>query len=204
MAEEMRLHLEQRAEENIANGMSPEEARYAALRKFGGVEQAKELARDQRSWVWFEQLRQDVRFAARGLAKAPGFTVVATLTLALGIGLNTSMFTTVQAALMRDIPYPEPERLVQVFRTSPHSQRWPHAPANFLEQQARNDVFEGMAAFTAKPFNLAQPGQPPERVAGLLASADVFPLLGIQPILGRVFTREEDHPGRHQRGRRAG
>lgn len=195
MSEEMRLHLERRTEENVANGMSADEARFAALRKFGGVEQAKEIARDQRSWVWFEQFCQDVRFAARGLVRSPAFTVVAVLTLGLGIGLNTSMFTALQAVLMRELPYPDSDRLVEVFRTSVHSQRWPHSPANFLEQQAQNGVFEHMAAFTSKAFNFAEPGQPAERVAGVQASAELFPLLGIQPLLGRVFTADEDRPG---------
>src|SRR5689334_6643160 len=87
MAEEMRLHLERRVEENVAAGMSREEARYAALRKFGGVEQAKELAREQRGGVWLEQLWQDLRFAVRGLLRERAFTVVAVLTLAFGIGV---------------------------------------------------------------------------------------------------------------------
>lgn len=196
MAEEMRLHLERRTEENIASGMSRDDARYAALRRFGGVEQAKELAREQRGWLWFEQLGQDTRFAARGLIKSPVFTVVAILTFALGIGLNTSMFTALQAALMRELDFPDADRLVQVFRTSPHSQRWPHSPANFLEQQAQNNVFEHMAAFTGKSFNLAEAGQPAERVGGVQVSAEMFSLLGVTPALGRVFTTEEDQSGR--------
>jgi predicted permease len=139
----------------------------------------------------------DLKFALRQLLKNPGFTAVAVLTLALGIGVNTSMFSALQALLARPLPYPESARLVQVFRTSPHSQRWPHSPANFLDHQAQNRDFEHMAALNPVAFNLAEPGQPAERVNGMQASADLFPLLGIQPELGRVFTSEEDRPGQN-------
>ncbi len=198
MAEEMRHHLDTQMRRNLAEGMSLEDARYAAQRAFGGVEQIKERARDERArgFLWLDQLLQDTRFAARGLARSPVFTAVATLTFALGIGLNTSMFTGLQSVLMREVSFPEADRLVQVFRTSPHSQRWPHSPANFLDQQAQNGVFEHMAAFSGKSFNLAEPGQPAERIGGVHASAEIFPLLGWKPMLGRVFSAEDDQSGR--------
>lgn len=195
MAEEMRTHVELQTERNVAAGMKPEDARYAALRQFGNVASIQERARESRGWVWLEQAGQDLRHAMRGLRKSPGFTVVATLTLAFGIGVNTSMFTAVQTILMRDLPIADSDRVVQIFRTSPHSQRWPHAPANFLEQQAGNNVFAAMAAVEGKAFNLAEPGQPAERVSGRLLSAEIFSVLGIQPQLGRAFAREEDRPG---------
>lgn len=139
----------------------------------------------------------DLRYAIRMLLKNPGFTAVAVLTLGLGIGVNTSMFTALQALLARPLPYPEAGRLVQVFQTSPHSQREPHHSApNFLDYQQNGD-FEFMAALNDKPFNLAEPGQPAERVSGLRVSADFFPLLGTQPELGRMFTADEDRPGRN-------
>ena len=139
----------------------------------------------------------DLKFALRQLLKNPGFTAVAVLTLALGIGVNTSMFTALQALLARPLPYPEAGRLVQVFQTSPHSQREPHHSApNFLDYQ-QNGEFEFMAALNDKPFNLAEPGQPAERVSGLQVSADFFPLLGMQPEIGRKFTADEDRPGRN-------
>jgi len=197
MAEEMRFHLEERAADHVADGLPLDEARYAAQRKFGNVGLIKETARDLRGWLWLEQLLQDLRFAVRSLRKTPGFTAVAVLTLALGIGVNTSMFTGFQATLLREQPYPDAERLVRVFRTSPQSQRWPHSPANFLEQQADNQVFERVAAVAGRPLNLAEPGQPAERVRGLQISADYFPLLGIEPELGRTFTAAEDHPGQN-------
>lgn len=138
----------------------------------------------------------DLKFAFRQLAKNPGFTVVAALTLGLGIGVNTSMFSALQTLLARPLPYPDSERLVQIFRTAPQSQRWPHSPGSFFDQQTRNRDFESMAALNPVAFNLAEPGQPAERVNGMRSSAELFPLLGIQPALGRVFSKEEDCPGR--------
>ncbi len=139
----------------------------------------------------------ELRHAFRLLMKSPGFTVVAVLTLALGIGVNTSMFTAFQAVLMRTLPYPEGDELVQVFGTSPRSTRESQSVPNFLDQRARNGALKFMAAFTGKPFNLAEAGQPAERVEGLQVSADFFPLLGVPPLLGRHFTAEEDQPGRN-------
>jgi putative ABC transport system permease protein len=140
----------------------------------------------------------DLRYAFRQLLKNPGFTAVAVLTLALGIGVNTSMFTALQAVLARSLPYPEPAGLVQVFEASPRSEREPHhSVANFLDYREQNRDFAFMAAMNDRPFNLSGPGQPAERVRGLQVSADFFPLLGIQPFLGRMFTAEEDQPGRN-------
>ena len=139
----------------------------------------------------------DLRFAFRQLLKNPGFTAVAVLTLALGIGVNTSMFSALQALLARSLPYPEPGSLVQVFQSSPRSQREPHhSVPNFLDYQ-QHDGFEAMSALNDKSFSLAEPGQPAERVRGLQVSVELFPLLGIQPALGRVFTADEDRPGRN-------
>lgn len=139
----------------------------------------------------------DLKFAFRQLLKSPGFTAVAVLTLALGIGVNTSMFTALQAALSRKLPYPEPERLVQVFQSSPHSPRESHhSVPNVLDYQ-RNGDFEHVAALNDKQFNLSEAGQPAERVRGVQVSAELFPLLGIQPAFGRFFTSEEDRPGQN-------
>lgn len=195
MAEEMRQHLEHRIQEKIAEGLAPDEARYAAQREFGVTVQFQEQCRDEHNWTWLEQARQDTRFAARGLVRSPVFTVVAVLTLALGIGVNIAIFTAVQAVLMRTLPYPDADQIVQVFQTSANSQRWPHAPAAFLELQAQNDVFTHMAAFNQKAFGVADSGHPAERVSGVQATAEIFPLLGVAPLLGRVFTAAEDRPG---------
>jgi len=138
---------------------------------------------------------QDVRYSLRMLAKHKGFTVVAVLTLALGIGVNTAMFSVLNTFLFRSLPYPESDRLVRIFRTSPHSQSWPHSNANFFDQREQNNVFEKMAAYTFTSRNLAEPGQTAERLHGLAASEDFFPMLGVAPAHGRVFKPEEFETG---------
>jgi predicted permease len=137
---------------------------------------------------------QDLRFGLRMLMKSPGFTLVSVLTLALGIGANTAMFSVLNTYLFRNLPYPDSERLVRVHRTSPHSQSWPHSQGNFFDQRDRNDVFEYMVAYTFARPNLADPGQPAERLQGIAATSDYFPAMGVQPALGRVFREEEHEP----------
>jgi putative ABC transport system permease protein len=139
----------------------------------------------------------NLKFAIRQLLKNPGFAAVAVLTLALGIGVNTSMFSGLHGLLLPELEYPESERLVRVFYTSPHSQRWPHSPANFLDQREQAGVFEAMAATTFRSYNLSEPGQPAEQLRAVLATAELIPMLGIQPQLGRAFLPEEDQPGRN-------
>jgi len=143
-------------------------------------------------------MKSDLTLAVRHLLKNPAFATVAILILALGIGVNTAMFSGLQALLMPDLPFPNPDQLVRVFRTSPHSQRWPHSPANFLDQQRETSVFSHVAATTSRPANLAEPGQPAERLRALLASADLIPMLGIPPAIGRPFQPEEDQPGHNK------
>ncbi len=142
-----------------------------------------------------ETLWQDIRYGLRMLLKKPGFTVVAVLTLGLGIGANTAMFSVLNTYLFRALPYPDSERLVRIFRTSPHSQSWPHSPGNFFAHHDQNNVFESMAAYNFIRPNLANPGESAERLQGVAATADFFAALGTQPASGRVFTPEEFEPG---------
>ncbi|HEX5218735.1 MAG TPA: ABC transporter permease [Verrucomicrobiae bacterium] len=193
--EELRFHLEQRTAANIAAGMSPKEAARAARKQFGNVQSIREECRETRGATFGEETLQDIRFGLRMLRKNPGFTTVAVLTLGLGIGVNTSMFSGLQSLLLPELPFPEPDGLVRVFRTSSHSQRWPHSPANFLDQQQQNTVFERMAAVNVTSCNLSGAEQPAERLRVLEASTDLIPLLGIQPVFGRAFLPEEDRPG---------
>lgn len=140
-------------------------------------------------------LLQDVRYGLRMLLKHKGFTAVAALTLALGIGANTAMFSVLNTFLFRSLPYPQSDQLVRVFRTSPHSQHWPHSIANFLDQREKNTVFEKMAAYNFVSRNLVEQGQMSERLLSLAGTADFFPLLGVAPARGRVFNPEEFEPG---------
>jgi putative ABC transport system permease protein len=135
---------------------------------------------------------QDLRIGLRMLLKDKGFTAVAALTLALGIGANTAMFSVLNTYLFRALPYPNSDQLVRVFRTSIHSKNWPHSPGNFFDQREKNNVFDKMVAYTFRSPNLADPGQPAERIRALVATSDFFPALGVQPALGRVFV-PEDH-----------
>jgi predicted permease len=140
-------------------------------------------------------LSQDVRYSLRMLLKYKGFTVVAVLTLALGIGINTAMFSVLNTFLFRSLPYPQSERLIRVFRTSPHSQSWPFSAANFFDQHDKNTVFEKMAAYNYASRNFTEQGQTAERLLSLAATADFFPMLGVAPAHGRLFKPEEFEPG---------
>ncbi len=140
----------------------------------------------------------DLRFAFRQLLKNPGFTAVAVLTLTLGIGANTAIFSVLNTIMFRPLPYAQPERLVRVFGTSAQSQNWPHSTANFFDYREQNTVFERMAALKRTRFSLAEAGEPAESLRGIAATSDLFPIMKVQPALGRVFSAEEDQPGRNQ------
>jgi putative ABC transport system permease protein len=198
LEEEVKFHLEKEVERNIARGMGPEEARYAALRSFGGVEQMKEESRDERGIRGFEELWQDLRYGMRVLLKHRSFTLVAALTLAFGIGVNTAMFSAVNALLLQSLPYPDANRLVRVYRTSPQSQGWLHSLPDFDDIVSQSSEFESLAAYSWWGCSLVEPGQPAEGIPGAAASANLFAALGVQPALGRGFTAEEQQPGRDQ------
>jgi len=196
--EEVRFHLERDIEENIARGMSPEEARLAALRSFGGVDRVKEESRDVRGIRLLEELWQDLRYGARMLRKNPGFTLIAVLTLALGIGANSAIFSLVNTILLRPLPVREPQRLVSVF---PTILRTGEARAlsypNYVDVRDRNDVFSDLAAFHIAGMSLSRNGNN-EIIYGYLASGNYFEMLGIKAVMGRTFTPEDDRtPGAH-------
>ncbi|HVU22549.1 MAG TPA: ABC transporter permease [Opitutus sp.] len=139
-----------------------------------------------------------MKLVLRSLLKSPGFAAIALLTLALGIGVNTAMFSVVSAFLLQPAPYPHADQLVRVYRTSPQSQTWPHSVPDLDDLRAQSHVLAGLAAFQWWSFSLASPGQPAKRLQGLVASADFFQVIGVQPALGRAFTKEEQVPGRDQ------
>jgi putative ABC transport system permease protein len=190
--DELRFHLEKQIEENIAGGMPPEEARYAARREFGGIEQMKEECRDSWGVRMISEVGQDLHYGLRQLRRNPGFTIIAVLTLAIGIGASTTVFSVVNAVLLRPLPYVNPGRLVAVLQGKGSG---PVAPANFKDWQAQNRVFQEMGAAEWWEPNL-QENDKSERVMGLHLTPEVLHLLGVQPLLGRVFTPEEGERGR--------
>src|SRR5436190_11550560 len=142
-------------------------------------------------------LFQDVRYALRSLGKSPGFTAVAVLTLALGIGFNTAVFSVVDAAVFRPLAYAKPAELVRLIDTNPSRgiDRFSSSPLNFVDWRAQNRTIEAMAAYTGNDVTLIE-GTAPERLQGQSVSPALFPLLGVSPMLGRALDREEEKPGR--------
>jgi putative ABC transport system permease protein len=195
-AEELESHLAMHIEDNLRAGMSPEEARRVALVKLGGVTQVQELHREQRGLPMLETLFQDLRFGARMLFKNPGFTLIAVVTLALGIGANTAIFSVINAVLLRALPYPEPERLVRFCEINP-GRGWldfaVSAP-NFAAWRKQQSVCERLAAYQFNTLNFTGGGEP-ERASALRVTADFFSVLGVGPAQGRNFLPEEEQAG---------
>jgi putative ABC transport system permease protein len=192
---EMRFHLEMETAENIRRGMNEEEARLAALRSFGGVEKQKEAYRDVRRLRWIEELWQDVRYGARILLKQPGFALIAVLSLALGIGANTAIFSVVDEILLRPLPYHDAERLVLVAESWP-ARNLPQLgvdPDTFADWQEQNRVFSEMALYDTGQAVLAGDGEP-EKVPSQFVTANLFKLLGVGASLGRDFTPDDIKP----------
>jgi putative ABC transport system permease protein len=191
LQEEIRLHLEQREQDQIENGIAPEEAYYSAQRQFGNALLIGERSRDMWGWNGLEQLLQDVRYGARTLVKNPGFTAVAVIALALGIGANTAIFSVVNSVLLRPLAYKDSDQLVVIL----HGGTDPIAPANFLDWRRQNHVFEGMGAAEYWTPTLTAVERP-EQLWALRVTPDIFPILGVQPLLGRAFLPDEDQAGK--------
>ena len=197
--QELRFHLEEQVAANVRAGMDYAEARVAALRAFGGVAQLAEECRDARSVRWLEDLMHDLRYSLRMLLKSPGFTVVAVLTLALGIGANTAVFSVVNAVLLRPLPYDHPQQLVKIWtRYTGYDlpQNWVSEPEFWDMRDSLRD-YSALAAYsTGGGANLTRNASEPLRVTTTQTSAELFPLLGVSPALGRFFNHDEDQPGR--------
>ena len=189
LTEELRFHMEKLTEENLAQGMTPEEARYAALRELGGVEQIKEECRDMRRVNYFENFVRDVRYGLRMLAKNPGFTAVAVLTLALGIGANTTIFS----VAWRPLRYRDGNRLLMVWETRPDGSRSPVSAPTYLDWRDQNRCFEQLAA--ARSASVALSGDPPILVSGARITTNFFDTFRLRPELGRFFLAAEFRPG---------
>jgi predicted permease len=196
LAEEVRTYLELLTEEKLGAGMSPEQARREALLELGGVEQVKEQVREVRIGTLVETLWQDLRYGARQLRRSPAFTTAAVVTLALGIGANTAIFSVVNAVLLRPLPYKDPERLVMVWEQllKIGLNQFGAPLANYFEYRDQNQVFEDIAAVEYTHLDLTGQDRP-ERLLTLRASANLFPLLGVKTALGRAFVSGENQPG---------
>ncbi len=191
---EVRFHVEMETEKNIKLGLSPEDARLKALRSFGPMEKHKEDTRDARGVSWLETLVADLRYGARALVKHPGYALLAVLTLGLGIGANTAIFSVINGVLLKPLPYEHGERLVVVQQSRPLSGQ-PQvgvAIAEYFDYRERaKDVFDGLVEYHQMNFDLINRGEP-DRVDTGVVSANFFDLLGIKPILGRTFVASDD------------
>lgn len=212
LEEEMRLHMDLRAQQLRDRGLAPESARFAARREFGNVAAVEIASSEVWGWGWWERLVQDVRYAGRALRKTPGFVAIAGITLAIGIGMNTAVFSIVNAVMLRSLPYPEPQRLISVWEeTAPKGtaafsssgaslgsaggkKRTVVSAANLMDYRKATPALEGLAGLQLVALNLTAIG-PPERIYGESVTANYFSLLGVSPLLGRTFTDAEDRDG---------
>jgi predicted permease len=189
-------------EENIRQGLTPQEARRNALVEVGGVEQVQERVREIRMGQFIETTWRDIRFGVRALVHSPIFTVVTVLSLALGIGANTAIFSVVNGLLLRPLPYPESEQIVDVWHTPPQQSfpgldRFSVSPANYLDWKAQSNAFEQMAIYTYTGLSLSTSNDPLPLI-GAAVSSDFFSVLRTNAMQGRTFTPDEEQPGRDQ------
>jgi putative ABC transport system permease protein len=196
MEEEMRFHLEMQIEQNLSLGMAAEEAHYAARRQFGNQTWLKEVSREMWSLNSIETLIQDLRYGARMLLKNPGFTLIAVITLAIGIGANTAIFSVVNSVLLRPLNYPDSERILTLWedhtRRDGPQREWT-SPPGFQDWREMRNVFAHVAAINNWGPTLTEAGEP-EALAGASVSHDAFSVLGVRPMLGREFSEQEDKP----------
>lgn len=198
LSEELQFHLERQTEENIAQGMPPERAQAEAKAMFGSVPEAVEECYEARGVAWLDDLGQDLRYGLRTLRRQRAFTVVTVLTLALGIGACTAIFSLVNAVLIRSLPYGEPERLAYLYTPSPHlkvpAEVFTPSFADFTDLQRGNRSFESMTLFEQRTFDLFV-GDRPRRLGAAAVDANFFHVLQSVPQLGRVFDSKEMQPG---------
>ncbi|MGH9606932.1 MAG: ADOP family duplicated permease [Terracidiphilus sp.] len=196
--DELRFHVERQTAENIAAGMSADEAHYAALRAFGNPALLREQARATWSWGALESFARDLRYGIRTLRRTPGFTIIAILVMALGIGANVALFTVVRGVLLRPLPFKDPGRLVRIYEADAHNpvhNRVAVSGADFFDWQKQEHSFDEMALATAGDFDInlsGSGGQLPEDAGAMEGSWNLFPMLGVRPALGRLFTANDD------------
>ena len=194
LEEELAHHLAMRERKYQADGLATSDVHSAARRRFGNATLLKEACREMWTFNSFERFWQDVRYGLRMLRKNPGFTAVAILTLALGIGANTAIFSVVNGVLLNPLPYPEPDKLASIYSRNDIFGQSSVSYPNFLDWQRENRAFTAIAAFRNDDFSLTGSGQA-ARVPVRMISADYFSILGVQPALGRFFQAQEDRLG---------
>jgi len=201
--EDIREHIARETRENIERGMAPEEAHRTAMRKFGNVRRVKEETREVWSWMRMEELLQDVKYGLRMLRKAPGFTAVAVLTLALGIGANTAIFSVIESVMFKALPFAGADRIVRVYETQDGQRVGGDAggpsPMDMRDFAQMNRTFEDMVVYDTWRKNVSftdSRGEPEQMWVGLVPG-EYFEALGIKPIMGRLFTNDESYTGKH-------
>ena len=198
LALEFESHLQMQIEDNLRNGMTPDEARRKALLASGGMESAKEAVRDQSTLVWLETGLQDVRYALRGLKRNPAFALTAILSLALGLGASLAIFAVADNLLLRPLPYRNSSELMMVWEKNTRGKGMGDhnviSPGNYFDWKTQNRVFQTMAAFVDGHAVLADSNRAQEIEAQYI-TADLLPMLGVKPIRGRLFQESEDRPG---------
>jgi predicted permease len=194
LEQEIETHLEMARRDHIDRGDSPLEAVSAVRREFGNVALVENVTRDQWGWLWLEEFLQDLRYGARTLRKNPAFTAIAILTLALGIGANTSLFSVVNAVLLNPLPYPHPEQLVTLHESKPNFRAGSISYPNFRDWRKDNRTFSSMAIARGTSLLVTGAGEP-EQVDARFISSDYFSMLGVNPVLGRTFAAGEDEIG---------
>lgn len=198
LSDEIQFHLDQQIAENIAAGMSPREARYAAMRTFGNPTFLKEQTREAWGWLWLEHLAQDFRYGFRSLRKGPGFSAIAILSLALGIMATTAMYSVIYGVVLNPFPYRGVDSLMSVKVWSPDSSRWRfnYTVDQFLEIAERNTIFQGTIASTVSDVVWTSEGEP-QRLRGNVCTMNTFDVMGVPPFIGRTPTQADSAPSAH-------
>ena len=194
LEEELRFHFDREVEKHVRSGLTMEEAKRRARIVFGGHEQVKEICREARGTSFIELTLQDAKYAVRQLWANPTFALVIVATLALSIGANSAIFSVIQGVLLKQLPYPQPERLMRIFVSSRDYPKFPLNPFDFLDFRARNHSFASIAAFTRGDVQLSGEGEP-ARLNGFGITSGYFRVLGLQPQLGREFDFQAEIPG---------
>src|SRR5438270_8346344 len=190
---EIHSHLQMAAHDRMELGESSRQAAQSARREFGNITLIKEATREMWGFGSLERLTQDLRYGVRMLVKSPGFSLVALITLALGIGANTALFSIVNAVLLKPLPYPHPEQLVTLHMSKPNFETGAISYPNFKDWQAQNHTFSAMALSRGNAVSLFGMGEA-EYLRAQLITSDFFPILGVKPVLGRNFEKGEDEP----------